>query len=109
MVFFVLLVVLVIGLTAVGVLGRFGGSMSEPTSSQRFAGLPDGPLGRADVAGLRFDQALRGYRMGQVDQVVERLADQLKDCEAELAALRAGGGTGGGGTGADAGDHTNGG
>ncbi len=41
-------------------------------------GLPDaGPVQAADVAGVRFDRALRGYRMDQVDAVLDRLIAEL--------------------------------
>jgi len=41
-----------------------------------------------DVTRLRFSLGLRGYRMDQVDQVLDELRDQLAARDAELAALR---------------------
>ncbi|GGH93546.1 DivIVA domain-containing protein [Arthrobacter liuii] len=41
-----------------------------------------------DVTRLRFSLGLRGYRMDQVDQVLDELRDQLAARDAELADLR---------------------
>jgi DivIVA domain-containing protein len=43
----------------------------------------------ADVDHVRFSLGLRGYRMDQVDQVLDELRDQLAAKETELAQLRA--------------------
>ena len=51
--------------------------------------LPDGPLRSADVEQVRFGLALRGYRMAEVDDVLERLARELDDRDARLARLDA--------------------
>ncbi|MFC4148570.1 DivIVA domain-containing protein [Micromonospora mangrovi] len=55
------------------------------------------PLREADVAEVRFDTALRGYRMAQVDQAMRRAAydigyksELIGVLEAEVAALREG-------------------
>ena len=96
-VFFLLIVVLLIGLTAAVVMGRIGGFMAEPTSSQAFSGVSDvlgdpvGSLSAADVGQLHFDQALRGYRMDQVDEVVDALIARVRELEAGSAASRANG------------------
>ena len=39
--------------------------------------LPAGEIDGDDVRDLRFPQALRGYRMDEVDWVLDRLADEL--------------------------------
>ena len=87
-VLFLLIVVLLIGLTTAAVMGRIGGSMAEPTSSHAFAGVP-ADLSAEDVGGLHFDQALRGYRMDQVDEALEALASRLRQLEAATAPLPA--------------------
>lgn len=46
--------------------------------------LPDGPLQGADVGRLRFPVVLRGYRMSDVDAVLDRLAAELDRRIAEL-------------------------
>ena len=84
----VLVVVLLIGATAAAVAGRIPGSMSEPTSSHAFEPLPEGRLQPDAVGDLLFDQALRGYRMDQVDAVIGRLTAELRARDEELAAAR---------------------
>ena len=91
-VFLLLIVVLLIGLTAAAVMGRIGGFMADPTSSHAFAGMPAGPVSAHDLGELRFDQALRGYRMDQVDEVIDALGARLLELETQVALLRAGAG-----------------
>ena len=57
----------------------------------------DRPLGEEDVFRTRFDTAFRGYRMGQVDQALQRAAydigykgELIGVLEAEVTALREG-------------------
>ena len=96
-VIFLLIVVVLIGLTASAVMGKIGGFMAEPTSSQSFPGVsgvlgdPVGSPSAADVGQLRFDQALRGYRMDQVDEVVDALIARVRALEAGHASARADG------------------
>ena len=99
-VFFLLIVVLLIGLTAAVVMGRIGGFMAEPTSSQSFPGVsavlgvlgdPVGSLSAGDVGQLHFDQALRGYRMDQVDEVVDALVARVRELESGSASAGADG------------------
>ena len=85
--FLLLIVVLLIGLTAAAVMGKIGGFMADPTSSQSFGGVPAGPLSTDDLAHLHFDQALRGYRMDQVDEVIDALSARLRELESEVSSL----------------------
>ncbi|GAA1842586.1 DivIVA domain-containing protein [Pseudonocardia ailaonensis] len=39
--------------------------------------LPAGEVAGTDVRALRFQQVVRGYRMGEVDWVLDRLAEEL--------------------------------
>jgi DivIVA domain-containing protein len=87
-VFLLLIVVLLIGLTTAAVMGKIGGFMAEPTSSQAFGGVPAGPLSTDDIGHLHFDQALRGYRMDQVDDVLDALSARLSQLETEVTLLR---------------------
>jgi DivIVA domain-containing protein len=48
--------------------------------------LPPGRVSADDVRGVRFGLALRGYRMSEVDAVLDRLAAELADRDAQLAA-----------------------
>jgi DivIVA domain-containing protein len=57
----------------------------------------DRPLGEEDIVRTRFDTALRGYRMNQVDSALQRAAydigykgELIGVLEAEVAALREG-------------------
>ncbi len=90
-VFLLLIVVLLIGLTAAAVMGRIGGFMAEPASSHAFAGVSAGSLSANDVGALHFDQALRGYRMDQVDEAIDALAARLRELETAAASLAAAG------------------
>ena len=92
-VFLLLIVVLLIGLTAAAVMGRIGGFMADATSSHAFCGVPAGSLSADDIGQLRFDQALRGYRMDQVDDVIDALSARLRELETEVASLPATGAT----------------
>ena len=89
--FLVLIVVVLIGLTSAAVMGKFGGFMADPTSSRSFAGVPAGPLSWDDLTQLHFDQALRGYRMDEVDQVIDALSARLRELESQVASLPAAG------------------
>ncbi|MGO0576706.1 DivIVA domain-containing protein [Ornithinimicrobium panacihumi] len=62
--------------------------VSEPVSTESARALPTGPLQAADVQEVRFDQALRGYRMRQVDAALDRLATELADRDEEITRLR---------------------
>ena len=88
-VFLVLIVVLLIGLTTAAVMGKISGFMAEPTSSHSFPGVPTGPLSADDIGQLHFDQGLRGYRMDQVDEVIDALSARLRELEKELASSHA--------------------
>ncbi len=91
--FLVLIVILLIGLTTAAVMGRIGGFMADATSSQSFVGLPEGTLSTQDIAQLHFDQALRGYRMDQVDQVLDALTARLGELRSQVDALSVTGGS----------------
>jgi DivIVA domain-containing protein len=73
-----LVVLAVIGGIAVVATGRWGGLPdAEPERSPRGELAADGELDRPAVDGLRFSLALRGYRMDEVDEVLDRLVDEL--------------------------------
>ena len=63
------------------------GGFGDPPANLPPVLLPE-HAGPEDVARLRFSLGLRGYRMDQVDQVLDELADQLAARDAELAELR---------------------
>jgi DivIVA domain-containing protein len=83
-----LLIMVVIGLVAAVAAGRIGGGLDDPASSLPGRGLPPGPFSLEDVDRVRFSPALRGYRMDEVDDVIDRLVDELRRLEEEVAELR---------------------
>ncbi|VDR32808.1 DivIVA domain [Arthrobacter agilis] len=109
-IFLVILAILVMGGTAVLVSergaplpGRRGAGESvreagrlrgdglglvEPVASLPPVLLPEKPTAR-DVDAVRFGLGLRGYRMDQVDEVLDRLAAALAEKDAVIAGLRA--------------------
>ncbi len=87
---------IVFGVTVMVSGGDSGLTPVEPDG--RAVPLPsDRPLGEDDLIGTKFDTALRGYRMSQVDQALQRAAydigykgELIGVLEAEVAALREG-------------------
>lgn len=69
------------------VLGLIGGGMSRGTSSLSHEPLPDDELNDADFDELHFDVGLRGYRMSEVDGVIDRLRRELREKDEHLAVL----------------------
>jgi DivIVA domain-containing protein len=86
---FTLLAMTVIAVVAGVVTGRIGGGgMDAPASSLPFRGLPGEDVAPGDLETLRFSPALRGYRMDEVDQVLDRLGSELRRRDDEIARLR---------------------
>ena len=78
----VLAVVAAVGAVAAGVVT---GGLPQATSTIPDPGLPDDALAVEDVAAVRFSIGFRGYRMDEVDDVLDRLADELAARDAALA------------------------
>jgi DivIVA domain-containing protein len=74
--FFGMLLVLVMGAIAVVAAGR-GQPMSEAYDDRPDPVLPVGDINGDDLRRTRFSLALRGYRMSEVDALLDRLARQL--------------------------------
>jgi DivIVA domain-containing protein len=51
--------------------------------------LPASEVTGADVEALKFSQTLRGYKVGEVDWVLDRLGQELDQLRGQVAALRA--------------------
>ncbi len=85
---FTLLALAVLGLVVAVALGWIGGGLDAPVSSLPDIGLPEGEVAPPDLDRLRFAPALRGYRMDQVDQTLDRLAEELARRDAEIDRLR---------------------
>jgi len=76
--FFAILVVLVMGGVAAVASGR-GAPMSEAYDDRPDALVPAaGPLRPEDLRRVRFSLGFRGYRMSEVDALLDRLARQLE-------------------------------
>jgi DivIVA domain-containing protein len=86
-----LLVVVAVAAVVFGIAAAVFGRGEElaplppgPTPSR----LPDGAVAGDDVRALRFPQAVRGYRMAEVDWALERLAAELDRTAVERDHLR---------------------
>ncbi len=88
----------VIGLLVVGGLLFLGGSLllgrGETQPPAEFGRSPvelpdDRPVVGDDVRALRISVAVRGYRMSEVDWLLDQFAQVLDERDAEIAALRA--------------------
>jgi DivIVA domain-containing protein len=99
--FLVFLAVLLIGAVLwASVGGRTGKQGGRPLPALLDAGLEEPPANLPpvllpadaapqDVDSVRFSLGLRGYRMDQVDQVLDELRDQLAASRHEVEALKA--------------------
>jgi len=88
---FAILIVVVMGAVAVVAAGR-GGSMADSFDDRPDVRVPaDGPLTGADLRRVRFTTAFRGYRMSEVDTLLDRLAAELEQASRRPARDEAGG------------------
>ena len=71
--------------------GRGGGLAPLPDDVADFA-LPDRPLDGDDVEAVRLGTGLQGYRVDQVDALLDRVAQELRRRDVRIAELEAGGG-----------------
>jgi DivIVA domain-containing protein len=79
--FFAVVVVAVIGGIVVVAAGR-GGSMAETFDDRPDSRVPaDRPLTAHDVRRVRFGTVFRGYRMSEVDALLDRLAAEMEPRE----------------------------
>lgn len=77
-VLFALLVVVVIaGAVLVTVRWPNAGVVADPPTDAARAVVPDGRLGSTELRQVRFPVVFRGYRMSDVDALLDRLADQM--------------------------------
>lgn len=91
--FFLALVVIagVLFLIASFAFGRGEEMAAAPPDSTPVELPDDRPVGGTDVRDLRLSVSVRGYRMQEVDWVLEQLAVALDERDRELAALRSAG------------------
>jgi DivIVA domain-containing protein len=77
--------VVVFGVAAVA--SGQGGQMARAHPDRPETGLPPGPLGPGELKGMRFGLALRGYRMDEVDEALDRLGAELEARDARIEEL----------------------
>jgi DivIVA domain-containing protein len=76
---FAILIVLALGGVAVVASGR-GAPMSPAYDDAPDSLVPtDGPVTAEDLRRIRFPLAFRGYRMAEVDALLERLAEEREE------------------------------
>lgn len=76
-----ILIVLALGGVAVVAAGR-GGPMAPAWDDRPDATVPaEGPLSADDLRRVRFSLAFRGYRMSEVDALLDRLASVSEEAE----------------------------
>ena len=85
--FIAVVAVAALGVAAMAAAGGMGQMSKDPVQDTYRQDLPDRPLGAEDIRQLRFGVTLRGYAMGQVDDVLERLAREIAEKDATIAAL----------------------
>ena len=89
MLFFILLGIVVLGGIAVVAAGQGDGLEAAPIDRAPFDLPTERLVSRPDVDRLRFSVGLRGYRMDEVDEVLDRLAVDIEQRDLEIAVLRA--------------------
>jgi DivIVA domain-containing protein len=87
--FMLIALVAVVAAVALAVLGDGGALKDAPPERIEDRLPPDRPLVREDVDAVRLPVALRGYRMIDVDEVLERLGVELAERDARIADLEA--------------------
>jgi DivIVA domain-containing protein len=87
--FMLIALVAVVAAVALAVLGN-GGTLPEVEPDRLHDPLPgDRPLHPTDLERLRIPVTLRGYRMTDVDDVLDRLGAELAERDARIAELQA--------------------
>jgi DivIVA domain-containing protein len=84
--FVMVLVAAVVYLLAAFVFGR-GERLAPLPPGASPTRLPAEEVRGEDLRAVRFQPVLRGYRMAEVDWVVDRLADEVDELRSRLAAL----------------------
>ncbi|WP_343318193.1 DivIVA domain-containing protein [Arthrobacter sp. TMP15] len=80
----------VVGLNKPGAMADiYQDAMAQPVANLPPVLLPKAPV-PADVDRLRLSLGLRGYRMDQVDEVLDHLRDELAAKDLRIAELEAG-------------------
>ena len=72
---------------AASVATREGDVLLDAPRDRADLDLPVGPLQPEDVGAVRLGMALRGYRMSEVDDLLDRVIAELADRDARLSDL----------------------
>lgn len=83
---FVAVAAVVVFAVAASAVGR-GDGLEEPFPDMEHPYLPDGRVEAPDIDDVHFAVSFRGYRMEQVDSVLDRLAGQLVERDRHIARL----------------------
>lgn len=87
--FIVVVIIVALAGAAIAASGRFGEMSEDPVRDTYQQDLPSERwLSPTEVDNLRFGVAVRGYVMGQVDEVLDRLTAEIRDRDALIAELR---------------------
>ncbi len=82
-----LVVMATLGIAAAAAAGGMGEMAKEPVRDTYRQPLPTRPLAPADLETFRFGITLRGYAMGQVDDLLDRMGDELAQRDAVIRSL----------------------
>lgn len=82
-----LIVVAALGIAAAAAVGGMGEMAKDPVRDVYRQDLPTRPLRAADLDTVRFGITLRGYAMGQVDDLLDRVGAELAERDALIAEL----------------------
>jgi len=87
--FLLLTMVVVVAAVTLAVVGGGKNAVLQDVAAERLTDpLPvTRPVGRADIEALRLPVALRGYRMMDVDEALDRLGAELAERDARIAEL----------------------
>ena len=86
LVVFVVTGVVVVFAVAAAAVGR-GGGLDPVESDLIRPSLPDRPISADDLNSVRFAVGFRGYRMDQVDDVLNRLGHELTERDERITEL----------------------
>lgn len=84
----VFLALVVVGVGVLVATGRLGGMAPEPIRDVYQPILPTGSLTAEDLHGLKLGVSAQGYSMSQVDDLVDRLADEIGERDRIIEELR---------------------
>jgi len=87
--FVAVVAVAALGVAAMAAAGGVGQMSKDPVHDVYRQDLPDRPLAATDLQTVRFGVTLRGYAMGQVDDLLDRLSREIGERDAQLTAQAA--------------------